>query len=667
MTSTPSLLAMMSQASQHTSSLSISTQTSPAPTQSSRAILGADGPLAGHLNAYQVRPGQLDMADMVEQSLAYGGIAMIEAGTGVGKTFAYLVPAILARKRIVISTATKVLQDQLIQKDIPFLEKVLGQHLLEPMSATVMKGLSNYLCLRRFHEMEAQQILIEDGNIKKLTQWKETTLLGEKNELHIPESLWQKVQSSSETRIGSSCHYAQACFVSKMRARAHNSKIIVVNHHLLFADIAMKRAGIPTTLLPPYEAIILDEAHRVEDTATLFFGTELSKRALEEWVYDCEQQCKMHDVTRIILARFSQVLMHADAGESKQSFNVTGEVERILFGLDDALDAAHGVLHKSSLGLNSEEVSEKKKLDVFNQLKKRLGGFRHAIAELLSHNPEQQTWIQVGKKDCVLGASPIHVGALLQKDFFPITRSVVLTSATLSSSGNFEFVRSRLGISEDIDEAVVPSPFDYKTQVCLWVPEHLPDPRTPEHLSRAKDHILELIRITGGGAMVLTTSLKSAEVFSAHLKKHYDGPVFTSADGAGAQLLDLFRADPKSVLVASMGFWEGIDVQGEALRLLILDKLPFEAPSDPLIRARCERIEADEKSAFKEYVLPSCAITLKQGFGRLIRSHQDRGIVAILDPRLKQKSYGKVLLRALPETHVAKTMADVSEFWKQLT
>jgi ATP-dependent DNA helicase DinG len=632
-----------------------------------RELLGPNGPFARD-PGYELRPSQLDMADAVERALADDRTLIVEAGTGTGKTLAYLIPAIESGRKIIVSTGTRALQDQIMEHDIPLLEKRLGRTL----RVACMKGLSNYLCLRRFEEWRRtpeSATGMSARHLPMIEDWRATTFSGDRSELDsVPEDspIWAHVTSGSDTRIGSTCRFYEECFVTRMRREAEQAELIVVNHHLFFADLAV-RGPHGAGVLPDYSAVIFDEAHQIEDAATSFFGTSVSSARIERLARDAERALVTGErdrnaietatrltqfVVRMAHAFFDSLPLGAEGVRMELPRDaISGESERAFFALDDALAAlaAHAELRAS-------------RHEAIMQIGKRAVQLREdcaAIAE--GSRGKRVAWGQRAQRGATIGASPIDVGDLLRAQLFERTPAVVLTSATLSTAGNFDYLRQRLGI-DAADQLILPSPFDYPMQAALYLVRDLPDPRDPSFEDRGFAEIERLVGLTGGGAFVLCTSLRRMRAFAAMARAKIALPILVQNEMPKQALLERFRASGESVLFATSSFWEGVDVPGHALRLVVIEKLPFDVPTDPLVSARCERLREKGEAPFAKYLLPSAAIALKQGFGRLIRARSDRGIVAVLDSRIVTKSYGRVLLASLPDASRCHSFEEVRAF-----
>lgn len=634
-------------------------------------LLGPDGPFAKNLPDYEHRAVQQQMAQLVEDSLRHQGIALCEAGTGTGKTLAYLVPAVLSGKRVVVSTGTRTLQDQIMQQDLPLLRGAGGLD----VDAACMKGLSNYLCQRRYAEFMASPASMSSRiapHLPVLENFAQTTTTGDRTELStLPEgmqkSIFGEIQSSQETRLGPRCSYFETCHVTQMRKRAVEAQLVVVNHHLLFADLALKGAH-GVGVIPDYDALIIDEAHLLEDIASEFFGQSLSSRQLEALLKDAERTLQRADVGVAAQRALSDVSAcgHALSGSLMPylgeegttaplaAATLNGPVRQAVLALDDALYVLAGLCREAAG--ESESAA---------QLARRTERLRDGLATFVDvQDGGQVLWTKTEGERFTLGSSPVDVGGALGEHLYQRSQATVFTSATLSTSGNFEFIKERLGIDFEVDDLSLASPFDYDNAAALYLPPGLPDYRSHNFQDALVDHIEALVGLTGGGAFVLCTSLRAMRTLRKRCQLRLEVPVLMQGEASNAQLLESFRNLGNAVLFATMSFWQGVDVPGDALRLVVIDKLPFEVPTDPLVKARCDRLKAAGKNPFMEYVVPSAALTLKQGFGRLIRKRTDRGVVAILDPRLTGKGYGKVFLRSLPPARRCDTIEQLETFWQ---
>jgi ATP-dependent DNA helicase DinG len=597
------------------------------------------------------------MARAVQDVLHHDGVLLIEAGTGTGKTWAYLIPAALSGRRVLVSTGTRALQDQIMEKDLP----ALRSHLGIDIDAACVKGLSNYLCRRRFQELSSSADATQPRfarSLPALRNWVESTKSGDRADLaSIAEEdpVWSRVVSGSDTRIGSRCDFYEDCFVTRVRRRADQAQLVIVNHHLFFADLALRDTGF-ASVLPDYDAVIFDEAHQVEDTATLFFGSRISTAMLDKLVRDARaalrsERGEKKQSTRLLDAVLQQSsnffsALPGGANGGRAPLPPDAIPEGALFALDNAL---------AELAASCRNLRPPRENAL--QIARRTDQLRDALGSLDA--PGQVSWAQASGRSPAVGSSPIDVGPLLRERLHERVPCVVFTSATLTTGGDFRFVKRRLGIDREVSEELVESPFRYEEQAALYAPAHLPDPRASDFPDAAVKEILALIRMSEGGAFVLSTSLRMMRILAKRVGEQLDYEWFVQGDAPKQTLLDRFRDQGNAVLFATASFWEGVDVPGSALRLVIIDKLPFDVPSDPVIAARCERLDEAGESSFMRYLVPAAALSLKQGFGRLIRTRQDRGVVAILDSRIRRKGYGKVFLRSLPPARVCDDLEEV--------
>jgi ATP-dependent DNA helicase DinG len=629
------------------------------------------------------------MADAVERALADDRVLVCEAGTGTGKTLAYLVPAILSGRKVVVSTATRALQEQIFTKDIPLIRETLGL----PVSAALMKGLSNYLCLRRFAEFRASPEASDPGAARALgvlEEWAAATGSGDVAEIRAmseDEPIWREVSSSSETRIGQGCDHFSACFVTRMKREAEAARIIVVNHHLFFADLALRgpHAG---AALPDYDAVIFDEAHQLEDIATDFFGVRVSSTRLSSMLRDAERAFVAAGLSDKLLRKGEGSVLTFVVQDAGQRF--FGEIAKAR-GQDELRTRRNAVMSEGRAAISSafwsgDVLAAYHKLDstlealagyaesrqtseAMEVVARRAAQVRDDLAAIVDGSSNQVTWAEVRTRSASIGASPVDLAGTLKGKLFAQVPAVVLTSATMAANHSFAYLRSRLGLDGDdlpVEELEVPSPFDYEQKALLYLPRDLPEPTDPAWLSAAEKRIADLIEASDGGAFVLSTSKRVMQALHAALVRGARRPVLVQGQAPKSALLEKFRQSPNAVLVATMSFWEGVDVPGKALRLVIIDKIPFQVPSDPVVLARSAAIEAIGKNPFVHYHVPSAAITLKQGFGRLIRSRKDAGIVALLDKRVHTKGYGRTLLESLPPARRTDDLEEAKAFATKL-
>jgi ATP-dependent DNA helicase DinG len=603
------------------------------------------------------------MAQAVEQAIEQRRHLIVEAGTGTGKTLAYLMPAIRSGKRVIISTGTKNLQEQLFYKDVPFLEKVIFPEGNRALSVCYMKGRNNYLCRRKLYDLTDQPVLNGLDEIEQyrvIAAWEQTTQTGDRAELaDLPEAsaLWHKLDARADTCTGQKCPAWEKCFITEMRRRAAESDIVVVNHHLFFADLGIKQQaeGAPDAgILPDAAVVIFDEAHELEDVAGSYFGISVSVSRFEELCRDLESFLQR---TRNLTSSFSgaiKTLRERSAfffsllPEGDGRFAFENRHEFLEENGDEFLAVQQALVRIASEIENMPSKAE----EVFS-FARRAQELHVQLGFALEHeDPNTVFWIErrrTGreKQHVSLQATPIDVGPVLREALWSKLDTAILTSATLAVGGAFDYIRSRLGIDHARD-IVLPSHFDYQNQALFYVPPDLPDPRTPQFGPKAAERIRKLLEITRGRAFVLFTSYVQMRDIYQRLLGEIEFPMLLQGDAPKSALLDEFRATPHCVLFATSSFWQGVDVQGEQLSCVIIDRLPFAVPSDPVVAARVKAIDSGGGNAFFEYQVPSAVITLKQGFGRLIRSLHDRGLVALLDNRILKKQYGRVFVESLP-------------------
>jgi len=653
------------------------------------------------------------MAEAVERALEEKRHLIVEAGTGTGKTLAYLLPVIRSGKRVIISTGTKNLQEQLFYKDVPFLEQALyggedtaggekqvsrsarnDKETARRLSVCYMKGRSNYLCRKKLYDLTDQPVLSgleEIEQYRAIAAWEKTTSTGDRAELaELPEMslLWHKLDARAEACTGQKCSQFDRCFITEMRRRAMESDIIIVNHHLFFADLAIKlqAEGAPDAgILPEAAAVIFDEAHELEDVAGNYFGISVSNLRVEELARDVENSLQHNRMLSPSLSGavaslrersqfFFSLLPPGDgrfAFETRREFleengdefltlnqaltRLAGELEGLPQKPEEIFNfvrRAQEIQMQLSFAMESEDRNT-----VF-WIERRGKGFsprRHRDTEKTKESPQ-------GRQNVFLQATPIDVGPILRECLWSQLECAVLTSATLAVGGGFEYIRQRLGF-EHARESVLPSHFDYQSQALLYVPPDLPDPRTPQFVTKAADCIRRLLEITRGRAFVLFTSYAQMNEIHQRLLGEVEFPLLRQGDAPKNALLEEFRLTPNAVLFATSSFWQGVDVQGEQLSCVIIDRLPFAVPTDPVVAARVKAIDADGGNAFFQYQVPAAVITLKQGFGRLIRSLHDRGLLVLLDNRILKKQYGRVFIESLPNYKKTAEIQAVEQFF----
>jgi ATP-dependent DNA helicase DinG len=642
------------------------------------------GVLARSPLPFEYRPGQLEMAKAVERALAERRHLIVEAGTGTGKTLAYLLPALRTGQRVIVSTGTKALQDQLFFRDVPFLETLLGE-----LRVCYMKGRSNYLCRRKLFALRDQPILSgfdEIDEYRQIAEWEQITETGDRAELSaLPESsaLWHKLDARSDACLGSTCPDYRRCFITEMRRRALESDLIIVNHHLFFADAAVRLAAgnAPDAgVLPESAAVIFDEAHELEEVASQYFGRSLSNLRFEDLARDIEVLLRGESSATQIPALTQQLRERARLFFAALPMPADG---RHPFTNREEFLESSGDLYlavRSTLSLIEAELDRLTDLDVAPGLKNRVTMLRSDLEFMLESNASNMVfWLErrgvsgtvsvqrsaprgSSNRTTFLQATPIDVSELLRDRVFDQIPTVVLTSATLTVQGGFEHLRGRLGLA-DTRELIVPSHFRYEKQALLYLPPSMPDPREPEFVAAAATTIERVLRITRGRAFCLFTSYNQMRTLHDLLLPVLDFPLLLHGTAPRKALLEEFRATPNSVLFGTSSFWQGVDVQGEALSCVIIDRLPFAVPSDPVVQARMKAIEESGGKPFFDYQVPEAVLTLKQGFGRLIRSLEDRGVLVLLDPRITRQRYGQIFLQSLPPYCITNTITDVEAFF----
>jgi len=646
------------------------------------------------LPAFEPRPSQLAMAEQVERALSQGRALLVEAGTGTGKTLAYLLPAARSGLKVVISTATKTLQEQLADKDVP-----LVQALGVKARFAFLKGRQNYLCLLRKEHFDRQPTFAareEAGMYGQLHAWAQETRTGDRAELSgLPDGFatWREVNSTADTCTGQKCPHYDRCFVFAMRRQAAEADVVIVNHHLFFADLALRSSSAGdagAAVLPRYDAVIFDEAHAVPEVATENFGAQLSSFRVAELARDVVRVPAAPQHARDLAARLlreGSAFFEAAAGCRPPSGKFSREADRWSLppgslvpaegerqGLAELLRGLSAAL--SGSGSDEVELLERRCLTLSADL--QLFGTSQAVSgrsdlEYDEPRPPDRLvqWAEQRAGHLFLHASPIDVAGLFQDHLYDRVGPVVFTSATLAVGGSLDYFARRVGLKDPrgplfpLDETVLPSPFDYQANTAIYLPQRMPDPQDERFAEAVADELRQLLPITGGRAFALFTSLRNMRRVHELLAPELPWQVLLQGERPKAQLLKAFRDKP-SVLFASQSFWEGVDVQGDALSLVVIDKLPFASPGEPLVQARIEQLRAEGEDPFSAFQVPEAALALKQGFGRLIRSAKDRGIVALLDPRIAGRGYGRRFLGSLPRCRVVRSPHEAQGFWSGL-
>jgi ATP-dependent DNA helicase DinG len=664
-----------------------------------RAVFAEGGALARAVDGYEPRDGQRRMAEAVADVIDDGGTLLTEAGTGTGKTLAYLIPAILSGHRVLVSTGTKNLQEQIFFKDLPALQQALGR----PFTATLMKGRSNSLCLHRWETYRdavggngaggtAAPRLIESADqilLPVIQDWAGSTTTGDRAELRdLPEDLpmWKEISAEAESCLGFECPRYGDCFVTLMRQRAAESDVVIVNHHLLCADAAVRKSDYGE-VIPAAPTLVVDEAHQLEDVATQYFGIAFSNYRVDDLVRDTDRFLRaapregvasdagagrglsprqVEDIARALarLADRSRVFFSGLSaartgapGDGRARYDAGAMEDRFEAGmmLAGALDGLEATIALASRSLEPDEAAA--------AIQRRAGELRGDLRLLMrADDPEYVYFLETRGRGIFLRASPIDVSRVVSEAVFKRFRTTVLTSATLAVDASFEYVKGRLGVRES-DELRVPSEFDYTRQALLYLPRRMPPPKAtvfPEAVAR---ETIELLKRSRGRAFVLFTSYAVLRTVQQFVEMALDYPILVQGTAPRSVLIERFKATPNAVLLATSSFWQGVDVVGDALSCVIIDKLPFASPGDPVVAARIEAIAAQGGDAFASYQVPLAILSLQQGLGRLIRHRTDRGVLAVLDPRLRTMGYGRRFLDSLPPAPITHDLDAVERFF----
>lgn len=685
-----------------------------------RAVFDNEGALSRALDGYEPREGQRRMSEAVASVIDEGGTLLAEAGTGTGKTLAYLVPAILSGRRVLISTGTKNLQEQIFFKDLPLLQKVLDV----PFTATLMKGRSNYLCRHRWEtykeatdplesagsygsfgmfEVERRERFERSEQFERsvflpiIEAWVKTTETGDRAELRdLPENvpIWKEIAADAETCLGADCPHYDDCFVTNVRRRAAESDVVIVNHHLLCADASVRQSAYGE-VIPTCSTLVVDEAHQLEDVATEYFGRSVSVFRVEDLVRDghrlisasafAPQDCddivralgRVADHSRLFFSGLGLDPLRSHAGaEARARYTADSLVDHIeegmaLAGALDGLEATFGSSvqprpPQREVSPIDDVPSASDTADVAAALQRRSGELAADLRFLIrADDPDFVYYVESRGRDATrlfLRASPIDVSRIVQEALFDRMRATVLTSATVAVEGSFEYVKGRLGIRQ-ARELKVASEFDYTSQALLYLPRRVPSPKAPAFTQAAAREVVEIVRRSRGRAFVLFTSYGVLRGVQPLVELALPYPILVQGTAPRTQLIERFRTTPNAVLLATSSFWQGVDVVGEALSCVVIDKLPFASPGDPVTAARIEAINARGGDAFADYQVPLAILTLQQGLGRLIRHRTDRGVLAVLDPRLRTMGYGRRFLASLPPAPVTDDLDAVERFF----
>jgi len=665
-------------------------------------IFGRKGLFAKRHPNYEYRPGQIAMAEAVADALTKKRHLLVEAGTGTGKTLAYLIPAIASGRRVIISTGTKNLQEQLFYKDIPFLQSVLPRK----FKAMYLKGRSNYVCLSRLKRADSTPILQgldEVDYFEMVKNWAYTSATGDRAELvELPEnvSFWRHIDARSDICIGQKCKDFDECFITRARQQAVESEIIIVNHHLFFADLALRGKDFGQ-VLPDYSAVIFDEAHQLEDVAAQYFGASVSTYQVDDLLGDISRLAisdvdDARTITKVsvrVSKMAEQFWLNFTGTDPRSTLpRIEGEgrfvIRPQMFGRKnrngewDLLPTGERfqAFRQSLDRLGAELTGVKEPPPEMDAILRRVDQLRFDLDFVVLHEePSFINWCERRGRGIFLQSTPIDISGILNDRLFSRNQPgadkaekerefkidcAVMASATLTSAGSFDFIRDRLGI-EEADELIAESNYDYPSQSLLYLPPKMPDPRDAGFSEAAADEIVKLLNASQGRAFVLCTSNAAMKALREKVEYRIDFPVLMQGEGSRSGILDRFRATPNAVLFATSSFWQGVDVRGEALSCVIIDKLPFAVPSDPVVAARQRYIDSRGGSSFADYSVPAAIIALKQGLGRLIRSETDRGVLSILDPRIVTKGYGQNFLKSLPPARITRKIEEVEKFFSE--
>ena len=644
------------------------------------AIFAPDGPLASAVPAFRARPQQLEMAQRIAAAIADNRVLVTEAGTGTGKTFAYLVPALLSGGKVIVSTGTKTLQDQLFNRDLPTVRDALKTG----ATIALLKGRANYVCPYHLEHALSAGLLAtreEAAHLRRIARFAERTKTGDKAEcIDVPEDsgAWGPATSTRENCLGQECPHAAGCFVTAARQEALAADVVVVNHHLFFADVVLKDGGMGE-LLPACNTIVFDEAHQLPEVAGLFFGESLSTTQLLDLVRDTRNEAlvdakdypPLQEAGRA-LEKAARDLRLAVKGENLRLPAATLEREPPFEGALQGLAAALGELgrHLETQAARGEGLANclRRNQELAAELARWRGGRADAAADVEGEDAMVK-WVEVYSQAMALNRTPLDIAPIFRRQMEGHPRAWIFTSATLAVGSSFSHYCGELGLAE-ADTAAWGSPFDYPRNALLYAPTDMPDPNSPLYQEAVAEAAWPAIRASGGRAFVLCTSLRAMRRIRELLQEKLAAeglelPLLMQGEGSRSELLERFRYLGNAILVASQSFWEGVDVRGEALSLVVIDKLPFAPPDDPVLAARIERLRAAGRNPFMEHQLPRAVISMKQGAGRLIRDEADRGVLMICDPRLTGKHYGKAIWRSLPPMRRTRDVSEVEAFLAQ--
>jgi len=610
----------------------------------------------------------MEMARLVLEALEREERVLVEAGTGIGKTFAYLIPAILTGKKVVLSTGTRQLQDQIFHKDLPALSALFPPG----FQAVLMKGRENYLCLSRFREFRANPTFFRREEIPlldRIAAWAEKTERGDRAELEgFPDEtpLWKEISATAAQCPGKSCESYDNCFITRMKRQMEESRLIIVNHHLYFADLALRESYFGE-VLPEHDAVIFDEAHLIEDVASEYFGITFAAFQIMELAGDARRELKAinlrdqsvwENLDKLVRRGEDFLNVFVPSGLSEKRFRTPPP---------DSLARSVGRIQpflNILSWMESSFLTLPEKTEGCTRISERALKLKLVCENLIRQEDEDQVYWGELTPSVQLRTTPVSVSKILSSAIFSTRKAMVFTSATLTVEGRFDYLKKRTGIVAE-KEVQLLSPFDYASNCLVYLPLSIPEPSSEKFPLAAAEEIVRILEQTSGRAFVLCTSHKNKDFFQQYCRERLSYLCLKQGDGSRMELLKRFREEVSSVLFATQGFWQGIDVQGEALSCVILDKLPFSSPSDPVMEARIRALKREQRDPFLEYQLPSAVTMMKQGLGRLIRSERDRGVLSILDARLRTKGYGKIFMASLPACRVTSDLEDVGNFFKK--
>ena len=627
-------------------------------------IMGDDGLLSQHLPNFASRKQQIEMAHVVSETLEKESVSVIEAGTGTGKTFAYLIPAMLSGRKVIISTGTKNLQDQIFKRDLPLVRKILGI----PLTAMMLKGRANYACLYRLEHVAPFELRLSrqfEKDLVSVQSWTGRTISGDISELtDIKEDspVLPYVTSTVDNCLGQECDYYNDCFLMKQRREAQKADILVVNHYLFFADMALKDDGYGE-LLPGAGGVIFDEAHQIPGIAAKFFSKNITNNqliglandSLTEQAEDAHDDLSLADCAEDLKAKVAKLKSALDRLPGRATWDAivnSTDTQQALSDLDQSLDLLRQCLEEAAPRGKGLEGCWRRSIGLQEKLRLHLQGKHDNFIH----------WYEVFKRGFTFSLTPMRMSEIFSSYMKSNKLAWIFTSATLAIADKFDYFNAELGL-DDARSLILDSPFDFQQQVLLYLPEGMPEPNSRMYTSTVTERLLPVIKASRGRAFLLFTSYQALNEAHKYLVNKVDYEILVQGSMPRSELLNRFRDSGNAILIGTSSFWEGVDVRGEALSCVIIDKLPFASPGDPVLQARMEAMRSEGRNSFMEYQLPQAVIALKQGFGRLIRDVTDRGVIMICDPRLKTKAYGKVFLKSLPKTAYTQDVRDVEKFF----